>query len=143
MARAGEDSGAFTAQYFHWLDLPLDGGSSLVVPEYLAPAADALTVLVAALYVEFGPRPLGRIFINRFSPAHRAGQPSQWLLRPHRDEGNLAVVLSLRPAGTNGGLLMASNRPNGEFLFRQDRRHTVDTRRGQVTTYCQVRPTEG
>lgn len=59
-------------------------------------------------------------------------RPSQYALKPHRDEADVAITLSVRESGSLGGALMVSTMPGGNFDYRSDKPNTVETRREKV-----------
>ncbi len=130
----GQDREEFLTAKYNWIDLPSEG-NKIAIPAYLSEHGDLVRESVGLLLHATGCRKLGRAFINRFSPHSEKGMAPQYVMKPHVDSGRYSAVLSLRPAGSEGGCLYVSALAGGELQFRSDLPDTVETRRGKVKQY--------
>ena len=111
-----------------WMDLHRSRGMWVLPPKTGVLSSLANTVVEDMHGSLSTPSRILRVFVNRFEASRGAGKSPQWVLRPHVDSGDMSVVLSMRPAGTTGGLLCVSLAPDGSFRYKSSRPDTVDTR---------------
>lgn len=119
-----------------WLDFGVRGDSAVTVPKCMAPVKTELLAAVTQLLALTECVRIGRVFINRYLPTKKRGGIKQFALAPHVDSGRMTSSLSLRPAGSNGGLLAVSADPGGVFP-RKGSTDCVDTRYGKVAYFNQ------
>ena len=134
-ASAGRD------HYLHnsgvqWIDLKVSGDTVVLVPGYLSGVRVELLAAISQLLALTECHRIGRVFISRYAPHSGKGAVRQFSLAPHVDSGKMTSSLSLRPAGSQGGLLAVSTAVDGCFP-RKGNRDVIDSRYGSIRHYHQ------